>query len=323
MELAHSEQTIAEYLRPLGYVSASFGKWHLGGEGFSPTEQGFDRNVGGDHRGAPNRYLAPFNMPGLSDALAGTELTGVLTERAIAWALEQQKKSQPYFLYLPQFAVHSPFGSLPALIEKHKARKHVNPVYSAMMECADNAIGALTTRLDLSNTITILTSDNGGIVSLRGTPVTSNAPLREQKGHLYEGGIRVPCLVAAPGLKPKVVREPACSIDLLPAILDLMGQTTPPAIDGESLFRRGRNQSYYWHYPHYHGLGSKPAGAIIDGDWKLIEHFETGHLELFRLDKDVSEKENLAPRDPKRARQMRAQLEAWRKSTGAVMPTKT
>lgn len=321
MELAHDEKTIAEYLKPLGYVSASFGKWHLGGEGYSPLEQGFEKNVGGDHRGQPNRYLAPFNMPGLADVKAGTELTGVLTERAIAWALEQQKKAQPYFLYLPNFAVHTPLGSLPELVEKHKQRKHVNPVYSAMMECVDNAIGAITSQLDLSHTITILTSDNGGIVNLRGTPITSNAPLREQKGYVYEGGIRVPCLLAAPGLKPRQEKDPACSIDLLPTILDLLGEKPPQDIDGMSVLRGG-DRSYYWHYPHYHGLGGKPSGALIEGDWKIVEDFETGRVELFHLSRDIGEKQDLATQQAKRARAMRERLAAWRAQTKAVLPSR-
>ncbi len=320
-ELALDEKTIAEYLKPLGYVSASFGKWHLGGEGFSPLEQGFEKNTGGDHRGAPNRYLAPFNMPGLADVKTGTELSGVLAERAIAWAQEQQKKAQPYFLYLPNFAVHTPLGSLPELVEKHKKRKHVNAVYSAMMECVDNAIGAITSQLDLSNTITILTSDNGGIVNLRGVPITSNAPLREQKGYVYEGGIRVPCLISAPGLKPRLEKDPACSVDLLPTILDLLGEKAAAGIDGKSILRGG-GRAYYWHYPHYHGLGGKPSGAMIEGDWKIVEDFESNRVELYNLNDDIGEKTDLSARKPGKAKGMREALAAWREETKAVMPTR-
>lgn len=321
LELALDEKTIAEYLKPLGYVSASFGKWHLGGEGFSPLEQGFEKNVGGDHRGQPNQYLAPFNMPGLADVKAGTELTGVLAERAIAWALEQQKKAQPYFLYLPNFAVHTPLSSLPELVEKHKKRKNRNAIYAAMIECVDNAIGAITSQLDLSNTITILTSDNGGIVDYRGMPITSNGELRAQKGFVYEGGIRVPCLLSAPGLKAKVDKDAACSIDLLPTILDLLAERAPAGIDGKSLLR-SREQTYYWHYPHYHGLGSKPSGAMVEGDWKLVEHFETGKTELYNLKRDPGEKDDLSTKQAKRATALQGQLAAWRKATNAVMPVR-
>ncbi len=322
LQLDLSEKTIAEYLRPLGYVSASFGKWHLGGNGFAPTDQGFDVNVGGDQRGQPNAYLAPFNAPGLAEAAAGTELTGYLTAKAISWAKKQEVAGQPYFLYLPQFAVHTPLGSLAKLVEKYKGKKHVNATYSAMMECVDEAIGALTSQLDLSNTITILTSDNGGIVNLRGTPVTSNAPLREQKGYVYEGGIRVPCLISAPGMKPRVERAPGCSIDLLPTILSLLGQATPEGIDGTPIFRRRGTPAYYWHYPHYHGLGGKPSGAMVDGDWKLVEHYETNTTELYNLAKDVGEKNDLAARETKRAERMKTELAAWRAATKAVMPSK-
>jgi arylsulfatase A-like enzyme len=294
----------------------------LGGEGFSPLEQGFDRNIGGDHRGQPNRYLAPFNMPGLAQAPEGTELTGYLTGLATEWALEQQRKSQPYFLYLPQFAVHTPLGSLPGLVEKYKSRTEVDATYSAMMDCVDQAIGDLLTKLDLSNTIVILSSDNGGITNLRGRRITSNGPLREQKGYLYEGGIRVPCLISAPGLKPRVEDDPACSVDLLPTILDLLGQPSPADIDGRSLLRRGGARAYFWHYPHYHGLGGKPGGAMIEDDWKLIEHYEDGKLELFHLERDIGEKNDLSAREPKRTQRMAERLKAWRRETGAGMPSR-
>lgn len=318
-ELALEEKTLAEYLRPLGYVSASFGKWHLGGEGFSPLEQGFEKNVGGDHRGQPNQYRAPFHMPGMGDVAAGTELTGELTARAIGWVREQQRKAQPYFLYLPHFAVHTPLGSLPELVEKHRKRKHVNATYSAMMECVDRAVGALVAELDLTRTILVLTSDNGGIVNLRGTPITSNGPLREQKGYVYEGGVRVPCLVAAPGWKPRVEKQAAGSIDLLPTILDLLGEKAPEGIDGRSL-RRGGDRTYYWHYPHYHGLGGKPSGAMVEGDWKLVEDYESGRAELYHLGRDLGEKVDLAGKEGKRLAAMRGELAAWRKASGGVMP---
>jgi arylsulfatase A-like enzyme len=317
-----SEKTIAEYLRPLGYTTASFGKWHLGGEGHLPADQGFDVNVGGDARGGPGGYIAPFKLPGLADAPAGTELTGFLTDKALAWAKSQERLGQPYFLYLPHFAVHSPFNSLPELVEKHKKRKHINPIYSAMMECADNSIGRLTKELDLSNTITILTSDNGGITDLLGTKVTSMAPLRGQKGHLYEGGIRVPCLISGPKIKPRQESGNACTVDLLPTILDLIGEKPPAGIDGEPLFRKRSRRPYFWHYPHYHRLGGTPSGAILDGDWKLIERFETGQTELFHLGRDISESNNLAAVEGKRATKMLAQLKEWQNATGAEIPLK-
>jgi arylsulfatase A len=317
-ELAHEHKTIAEYLKPLGYATASMGKWHLGGEGFSPLEQGFDLNVGGTAKGQPNRYLAPFDMPDLSDAPAGTELSAHLTTKATAWIKQQTK---PFFLYLPHFAVHTPLGSLPALIEKYKAKPHVNPTYSAMMECADNAIGELR-RAAPPNTIFILTSDNGGISAIRDMKITSNLPLRQQKAFLYEGGIRVPLILSVPGQKPQVSDTRACSIDLLPTILDLVKQPAPQGIDGTSILKRKSTPTYYWHYPHYHSLGSKPGGAILEGDYKLIEYFEDGSLELYNLKADLSETRNLAQDKPQIAKRLQAKLAAWRQATGAVMPVR-
>lgn len=324
-ELALSEKTIAEYLQPLGFATASFGKWHLGGAGFAPTNQGFDVNIGGDDKGQPNGYMAPFTMPGLTDAPIGTELTTYLTRLANQWVGKQAEAGKPFFLYMPHFGVHTPLGSLPETVQQYRDVGVISPTYAAMVEKIDNSVGAVRRQLERSgvadNTLIVVTSDNGALLAVRGKGSTSLKPLRDQKGYLYEGGIRVPCIIHDPRNKaPQVVEAPACSIDLLPTILTWLGQPAPPNIDGTPIFGRKEQPLYYWHFPHYHGAGGKPGGAVIDGDFKLIEHYETGKTELFNLKTDIGETKDLSAADPARRSSLYLRLRRWREQNKALMP---
>jgi arylsulfatase A-like enzyme len=325
LELPLAERTIAEYLKPLGYATASFGKWHLGGAGFSPTDQGFDLNVGGDDKGQPNSYLAPFTMPGLGNAPDKAELTHYLTRQANRWVAEQAAAQKPFFLYLAHFGVHTPLGADPEKIRQYRDASVLSPTYAAMIEAIDDSLGALRAQLERSgvsgNTMIVFTSDNGPLLAVRGKGSTSVDPLRAQKGYLYEGGIRVPCIIHDPRRKQGAVNEaPACSIDLLPTILNWLGQPTPAGIDGTPIFGRKEQPLYYWHFPHYHSAGGRPGGAIIDGDYKLIEHFETGKIELYNLADDISEANDLSGKDAARAANLYLRLKRWREETGAKMP---
>ncbi|MFN7545792.1 MAG: sulfatase [Acidobacteriota bacterium] len=324
-ELALEEKTIAEYLMPLGYATASFGIWHLGGDGFLPTNQGFDVNVGGDHKGQPNSYRAPFTMPGLGDAPTGTELTMHLTGRANRWIEEQAGQSKPFFLYLPHFGVHTPLGSDPGRIQRYRDEPVLSTVYAAMVDAIDESVDAIRSQLRRSgvdgNTMIIFTSDNGALLKPGPRTSTSLAPLRNQKGYLHEGGIRVPCLIHDPlQPKPRVIDQPACSIDILPTILNWLGQPIPGGIDGTPIFGRTEQPIYYWHYPHYHGAGGKPGGAILDGDYKLIEDFESGRTELYNLKADIGESRDLSSADPARASNLYLRLRRWREQNRAIMP---
>jgi hypothetical protein len=180
------------------------------------------------------------------------------------------------------------------------------------------------------NTLVIFTSDNGGLATLEGMPFapTINSPLREGKGYLYEGGIRVPLIVRWPGAsKPKSTSSQAvCGIDMAPTILDACGIETKTAIDGESL--RGclgggatHREALFWHYPHYANQGSRPGGAIRHGSFKLIEYYETGRRELFDLSKDPGEGRNLAHEQPEVTARLAARLDRWRSEIGARMMT--
>jgi arylsulfatase A len=337
------EITLAERLQSAGYATALIGKWHLGGEGFEPTRQGFDLNVAGDAMGSPLSYFAPFvngdrQMPGLEDAPAGQYLTDRLTDEAVAFI--ESHRATPFFLYLPHFALHTPLVARPDLQSAYPAwdgtphGKQENPIYAAMLESLDQGVGRILDKLaelGLSEqTLVIFTSDNGGLATIEGpnTPATINAPLRESKGWLYEGGLRVPLIVAWPGrIEPGVEHAAVWSADLPATILELTGQAVPTDLDGVSLaglLIDGRplpSRPLFWHYPHYANQGSRPGGAMRDGDWKLIEFYESGRRELFNLAQDVGEGRNLAEEEPARVAEMAARLADWRAAVNAQMPT--
>jgi arylsulfatase A-like enzyme len=172
----------------------------------------------------------------------------------------------------------------------------------------------------------VFTSDNGGLHVLESpdTPATHNTPYRAGKGFLYEGGIRVPLIVRWPGhtAAGKVVETPVVSTDWMPTILEVCGVKAPAGLDGVSLVKLLEGgelaaRPLYWHFPHYTNQGSRPGGALREGDWKLIEHYEDGRVELFNLAKDPSETRDLARDEPKRAAELKAKLAAWLKEVGA------
>lgn len=337
--------TIADLLKPAGYVCASIGKWHLGGEGFEPTAQGFEVNIAGDAAGSPQSYFAPFSrpngkaMPGLSDAPEGEYLPDRLTTEAEKFITANRER--PFFLYLPHFTPHTPLKAKEDVVKKYPAAstfkgQQNNPIYAAMLESLDDSVGRIVAKLDelkLSDrTIVLFTSDNGGLATTEGpnTPATSNAPLREGKGWLYEGGIRVPLLVKWPGnVKGNSTSDvPVCGIDLLPTIRDACIRVSEESLptDGVSLLPLLKQsgaiarESLFWHYPHYANQGGKPGAAIRSGEWKLVEFYEEGRRELFHVAKDVSESRNVAEQETDRVRELSEKLAAWRKSVGALLP---
>ena len=338
-ELPLDEVTIAQALKPLGYASASIGKWHLGGPPFYPDKHGFDLNVAGTARGQPASYFGPFDLPNLQGGTKDDYLTDRLTIEAQKFI--ETNRSRPFFLYLPEFAVHLPEQARPALVERFRAKadpanpQH-DPVYAAMISSLDDNVGRILKKLDdeglAGRTVVIFMSDNGGLVyeGASKRPVTSNLPLRAGKGHLYEGGIREPMFIRWPGVTRagSVCDVPVSSIDFFPTMLEMAGLQVDPRwhVDGISLvpLLRGaatlHRPALYWHYPHYSNQGGVPSGAVRAGDYKLIEFFEDGHLELYNLARDLGERDNLAARDPRRAAQLRGMLAQWRESVHASMP---
>ena len=343
------EITIAEVLKEAGYKTATLGKWHVSWEEWGyPENQGFDLNVGGGWMGNPGNYFCPFNgkwrmTPDhpyrewnvISGCEEGDYLTDRLTEEAIKFI--EDNKEGPFFLYLQHYAVHTPLQAKESLIQKYKRKKpdsirdHSNPVYAAMIESVDKSVGIISEKLNelglSENTIVIFTSDNGG----HGR-ITSNWPLRGNKGNFYEGGIRVPLIVKWPDhMKAGTVNNSLfMGTDFYPTLLGLTGLPLKPkqhldGVDLSSSLLNGeevdREEPLIWHFPNYIGAGhpnpATPVSVIRDGDWKLIERFEDNTTELYNLKEDLSEVNNLSKELPVKVRE---KLKSWRNDVNVQLP---
>jgi arylsulfatase A-like enzyme len=347
VNLPLEKMTVAQAMKSAGYATAMFGKWHNGTQGaYHPSQRGFDEAI--TSQGAHFDFKTEPQV----DYPKGQYLADFLTDRAVDFI--KRKKDGPFFLYLPHFAVHAPHNAKPELIAKFKdkapAGGHYDPTYAAMIYSVDESVGRILALLDelkiADNTLVIFSSDNGGVGGYKragvetGKEITDNAPLRGGKGMLYEGGVRVPFIFRWPGhiAAGTTSGEPICSVDLFPTLVELAAASRPTnhVLDGVSvtpvLFSRDPKASLgrdaiYWHFPGY--LGAKPgnwrttpAGAIRSGDYKLIEFFEDGRLELYDVTKDISQTNNLAAKEPAKVKELHEKLIAWRQSVGAKMPTK-
>lgn len=331
--------TLPEALRSLGYKTGSIGKWHLGGTGFLPENFGFDVNVAGDNHGHPPSYFGPFHFHNLTGYTPQDYLTQVLTTKAEEFL--RSVSGQPFFLYMAEYAVHLPLQARQAMIEKYRAKNHgknePDPVYAAMVETVDIALGALRQTLEnmhvADNTIIILTSDNGGVgYQYRDLHrIADNGSLRAGKGYLYEGGIREPLIVYWPGVTQAgaVCDVPVTGLDFAPTILNLAATSkrlpNQDGLDLTSVFRGGSKldrAALFWHYPHYSDQGGTPSGAVREGDWKLIEFFEDMHVELYNLRLDPGEQYDFSSSFADKAEELRRKLHAWRESVDALMPMK-
>jgi len=332
-QLPLTEITIAEALKSAGYVSASIGKWHLGEELFYPQKQGFDLNIGGTHKGQPPSYFSPYKIPTIQDGPENEYLTDRLADEAIRFIETNQDK--PFFLYWSHFAVHTPLQAKSKMIAKYQSKTEPgqaqnNATYAAMIQSVDEAVGRVLAKLEqlkiAENTIVIFMSDNGGLAR-----VTSNAPLRAGKGSAYEGGVREPMIICWPGVVQagSICNVPVTSVDSYPTILEIAGIEPPSAmeIDGVSLVPLLKQretldrEAIYWHYPHYHPGGATPFSAVRKGDYKLIEFFEDGRLELYHLKHDISEANDLATQVPEKTAELHKLLKDWRKRMNAQIPS--
>lgn len=333
--------TLAEVLKEHGYVTATMGKWHLGHD---PRSQGFDLNVGGAIAGHPKSYFSPYKNPNLSDGPDGEYLTDRLTDEALGFIQENQ--DQPFFLYLPYFTIHTPLQGKEALVEKYKALPPVdgqgrNPNYAAMVETMDTNVGRILQKLEelgLDNTLVIFTSDNGGISYL-----SRQRPLRAGKGSYYEGGIRVPFLVywKAKELQARTSETPITNLDLYPTLLELLDIPPPEnyPLDGQSLAGHllaetpVPERGLFWHFPIYleaYRVGgdesrdalfrTRPGTVMRKGKWKLHEYFEDGGLELYDLEADPGERNNLSERMPEKREELHEEMKKWRAEMRAPVP---
>ena len=338
--------TLAEALKQAGYATAHFGKWHLGPEPYSPLQHGFDVDV--PHHAGPGpagSFVAPWKFKDFKERTSAEHIEDRMSDEAVAWM--EKHKDGPFFLNYWQFSVHAPFDAKKALIEKHRARVNPDdpqrsPTYAAMVESMDDSVGKILDALDrlgiAERTAVVFFSDNGGNMysSVDGTVPTSNKPLRGGKATVYEGGVRVPCIVNWPQLTKPGSRSDAIiqSTDFYPTFLDLLGLKAQPGqvFDGTSIagVLRGQplvREAIFTYFPHSPKVPDHlpPAVAVHSGDWKLIRVFHEGDkgahaYQLYNLRSDLGETNNLAAQQPARVKQLDALIEKFLTDTKAVVP---
>ncbi len=358
------ETTIAKLLKNGGYDTWHVGKWHLGDKPYWPDKVGFDVNIAGCHWGKPrNGYVMPCGIPTLPDGPDGEHLTDRLTDEAIN--LVKNRSDKPFYLNLWYYDVHQPLYGKPEHVAyfEEKAKRmgldklnpfeegdhfptqhnkdgricrrkfHSDPVYAAMIYNLDCNVGRLVDLLEseglMDNTIILFTSDNGGLSTSQGSP-TCNAPAREGKGWVYDGGTRVPeFFVWKNHIRAGSVSDTVtCTPDIFPTLLEAAGIENPAdnKIDGLSLLPLLEEKAdlperpIFWHYPHYSDQGGTPAAIVMKGGYKLIELFEDMHTELYCLDTDPSELHDLVSEMPEKAEEMLTLLHDWQNSIKALMP---
>ena len=337
--LSLESETLAERLKKdAHYATAFIGKWHLytgRDKKYNPLNQGFDINIGGCSYGGPPTFFDPYRIDFLPDRKEGEYLPNRLADEAIAFISEQNSKDKPFFVALWNYTVHWPMEAPDKLVEKYKnlpVKGYRDHRYAAMIEAMDIAIGKVLKSLDDLNiteeTLVIFTSDNGPFGG-----VGDASPLRADKGHLYEGGIRVPLIVRWPGkVEAGAVEEtPVILTDLHPTILSATGLDLNSTIpnDGHNLLpllkgkEKLKNRAVYWHYPNFaFHRDNRLGSAIREGDHKLIHFYDTDSVELYNLKNDISEKNDLSGKMPQLASRLKNKLKVWLQDSGAVMPTK-
>jgi arylsulfatase A-like enzyme len=342
--------TLAKSLKKAGYATGHFGKWHLGPEPYSALQHGFDVDV--PHHAGPGpagSYVAPWKFkdfdhdPEVPDQHIEDRMA------AEATAFMERHRDEPFYLNYWMFSVHAPFDAKKTLVEKYRAIVDVNqpqrcPVYAAMIESMDDAVGSLLDTLDrleiADNTIVIFTSDNGGNTynEVEGVPPTSNLPLRGGKASMFEGGTRVPCIVVWPSVTLPASRsdKPIQSEDYYPSLLAGLGIEPEPnqTFDGTSLMSVFKGESLasrplFQYFPHDPPVPEwiPPSVSVHQDEWKLIRIFHAGDAGahrylLFNLSQDVGEKANVAAQHPERVKQLDALIDRFLEETKAVVPVR-
>ena len=345
------EVTIGEVFEQAGYRTAYIGKWHLGTENFRPESQGFETVFASNDAGQPGSFFAPYinenfpasNVPDLETDPDSTYLTDRLTDFAVDFIASDHER--PFLLLLSHYGVHTPlqakfrdiqqfeqsnvettfqaeaYGGITRTTQNHAT-------YAAMVTSVDQSVGRILEALEVAgireNTVIVFTSDNGGLSTLsesRTWAPTSNLPLRAGKGWLYEGGIRIPLIIAGPHIMPETTEILGTTDDLLPTIATLVELPFPEPIDGINLLGPSvPERPLFWHFPHYHGSANRPSGAIRHGRYKAIEWFETDSVELYDLESDPGELTDISQFEPGVAQDLLSRLKTWRDSIDAHMP---
>ena len=338
-------ETIAELLKAKGYGTGFIGKWHLSGAEYDelikeylPENQGFDINIAGCARGGPGgegSFFDPYTIPTIINRQPGEYLPGRLADEAIGYMESQKKLNKSFFLCLWNYTVHWPVEAPDSLYAKYApdGNPNLHQKYQAMVEGMDRAVGKVLKALDdmqlADDTFVVFTSDNGPFNGDNGE-ITSAKPLKDSKGYLGEGGIRVPLIIRWPGriTAGAVVKEPVITMDLVPTFLEVADHPTKAdEFDGESLLplltknTQLKRQAIYFHYPHYaFHRDNKMGGAIRKGDYKLVKYYLNDGIALYNLSTDIGETTNLAEKEPAKAKELLDDLDQWLVETSAQMP---
>ena len=333
--------TLAEKLRDAGYRTGMIGKWHLGtSAGTRPEDQGFSfvRKI---TKNELNYYH--YEISDGEGVVYSDDGTSYMTDQLTEYALEflGQDHREPFFLYLAYTVPHVYIIPKSQNLEKYLRKYNrfggeYNPYYASMIDNLDENVGRILSALDASgkreDTLIVFMSDNGGVgMDQLGPTPTSVRPLRGWKGHVYEGGVRVPLILSWKDRirAGRVEDTPVIIEDFFPTLLDLAGaESSVDAIEGRSLKSviSGEHHAFtprnlYWHFPHFTGQGGRPAAALRSGSWKLVQNLETGIFELYNLEADLSERHDVLKEHPEVARQLIADMMRWRDEVGADMPT--
>ncbi len=364
------DRTIGSALADAGYATFFCGKWHLGDGEHAPGRNGFDTTIAAGAAGATGSHFAPYNqtrrtghtteapLDGLDDAPEEEYLADRLTEETIKF-VRNQSPDQPFFAVLAHYAVHTPLEAKRELIDHYQQQLDArpkpeivmepesagenqvvqnNPVYAGMVDSVDQGVGRLLECLDQQglsdNTIVVLTSDHGGL-SARGNNrqlATSNRPLRAGKGHLYEGGLRIPLIIRWPQLGPagREIDTQVVGTDFFPTFLEMAGLALEPTahVDGVSFAETLRDtestseRPLFWHNPapRPSSTGDLYSSAVRVGDWKLVDFPEEERTELYHLSNDLGEGTNLAEENAEQAAALQDQLDRWKANVGAAPP---
>lgn len=339
--LGSKEITLAQRLKSMGYQTGMIGKWHLGsGDSLAPWNRGFDysRMIGKNGLDYYNYGIFEDSFKTIFEDQGQTYMTDKLSEYAVEF-IGQQNESKPFFMYMCYSAPHVFIVPKATKLNKYfmkyeKFKGKYNPYYATMVESMDDGVGRIMESLKqrglLENTLVIFTSDNGGVGLPELGPIpTQNDSLRKWKGHVYEGGIRIPTIMFWEGkILPKQVNDNYfMNTDYTATILDLLGQKSTEITDGLSIWPMinqpnliDQSRPLFWHYPHFSNQLGRPAGAVRLGDWKLVDNFESSKLELYNLKNDVGERHNMANDFPVKRDELHRLLIDWRQKVQASMP---
>ena len=323
-ELPDKIETIGTLLKKRGYATAHFGKWHMGRA--NPREHGFDENDGANSNGGPENV----DEPNPRQCYATAKLGGDFISR-------QAAERKPFYLQISHYPGKQPESAMPDTIESVKkrlgTRMDVNRIgRAAGCEEIDKTVGLVLAKLKelgvLDNTYIIYTADHGA------QGARANGVLTNGKGTVWEGGLRVPLVVAGPGIPSLVFSHVrASTVDLLPTILELAGgpaAALPEHIEGVSLATvlkqdpsippRRAHDELVVHFPHYDKDDIGPASAVLFRNYKLIHVFETGEKHLFDLSNDISERNDLAAMQPSAAADLDRRLMEYLHDVHAELP---